>query len=171
MTRKWRLNRNLTAVITAGTFCESLQNTCRGIWIQISRHTELKYRGIQSSDIAAYRAQILFALDCPRRASSMVTLVPKNHATAACIGCTVRRIPATTAPQFAGVMLLRSLHGVACLHCNYCGWKQSSASCPVTGTSGDRRIKRRTCLLWWQNKNIASRSHMNTGQRFQLCLL
>jgi len=98
-----------------------------------------------NSNIAAYRAQILFALDCPRRASSTVTLVPKNHATAAGIDCTVRWIPAATAPQFAGVMLLRPLHGVAWLHCNDCGWKQSSASCTVIDTSGDRHIKRCTC--------------------------
>jgi hypothetical protein len=138
---------------------------CHILWVN-AKHVQMHL----NSNIAAYRAQILFALDCPCRASSRVTLVPKNHATAAYIGCTVRWINATTAPQFAGVMLLRPLHGVACLHYFYWGWKQPSASCTVIGTYGDRGIKRRTCLLWWQNKNIASRSLMNTGQSFQLCL-
>jgi hypothetical protein len=119
---------------------------------------EFKYGGIQNSN--------------PVRVGMPMSRFKYGHNSAkkSCIGCTVRRIAATTETQIAGVMLLRPLYVVACLHCNYCGWKQSSGSCTVIGTFVDRHIKRCTCLLWWQNKNIASRSHMDTGQSFQLCL-
>jgi hypothetical protein len=118
------LNQSPIAVVTVVTFW--------AITTQVHGHL--------SSNIAAHRAQILFSLDCPCRASGTVPLVSKYHVTDACSGCNVRRTTATTAPQSAWFRYW------AAARCHMPQLqrqrlKQSSASCTVTGTSGDRRIR------------------------------
>jgi len=124
MMGKWRLNRSLTAVITAVTFCEPLQ-----------KHAQ----GQMNSNIAAYTAQILFALDCPCHASSMVPLVPKksrdyrmhrlhrqtNHcysSTSICLCC----VTAAAARCLMSPLQLMRLEAVVCtLHCDRHVWRST----------------------------------------------
>jgi len=87
-----------------------------------------------NSNIAADRAQILFALDCPSRASSMVTLVPKNHATAAWIG-----LPhASAAPSDESLLQQQLL-----CYCGRCTVSHASTAATAVGSS------RLQVVLWW----------------------